>query len=275
MFRASLLMFLLLAASLWARPALTVSAGYGYTHYSPDDLNEVNRIFEKTSQSIGFRGYTVEPFSGHGESMLSLGLQWKHVACALEVEVWRETFSQRNVPFSVTGFSGSVNADENYLFLPACLMFKYPFFWRRLYITPGYGPGIMFGNATVNMVTDFTSSRSDDEVTYTFTSGVNIIHRFNIDAFYRVLPWAGIGFSGGWRISQIPYLEVSEKKGNSFMFNLLFNGGADKGDRLYTGYETLSFVTPSENQSFHHLVVGDMTGYYLWLKMVFLIGEKR
>jgi hypothetical protein len=61
------------------------------------------------------------------------------------------------------------------------------------------------------------------------------------------------------------------------MFNLLFGGRPEKGDRLNTGYQSLSFLNASEKASFplSHQVIGDMTGYYLWLKLVFLIGEKR
>ncbi|MFH1761756.1 MAG: hypothetical protein ABIA63_11715, partial [bacterium] len=63
----------------------SISGAYGYTHYNPDDLNDVNRIFERISrEAAGFKGYTVEPFNGHSEYALSIGLSWKQINVALE-----------------------------------------------------------------------------------------------------------------------------------------------------------------------------------------------
>jgi len=273
MIKVLIVLLFFLSASLAAGPVYTLSGAFGFTHYFPDDLNEVNRIFEAVSRANGFKGYKVEPFNGHLESFLGAGAEWKHLSLSLEAEIWQETFSQRNVAFSTTGLSGTVNADEKYLFLPVTLMLKYPVRWRRLRITPGYGPGIMFGSAHVNMSTRY-SNRPADNLDLSFTSGFNVIHRLGVDVFYKLFSWVGAGVSGGYRFSQIPYLEVAEKKGDSFIFNLIFNGGAEEGDRLYTGYETLRFIKENEKLPRDHLVVGDMTGYYLWFRLIFMIGEK-
>jgi hypothetical protein len=257
-----------------AAPNLFISAGYGLTHYSPDDLNEVNRIFEATSRAAGFNGYKVEPFNGHLESMLGVSLQWKRISCALEAEVWQENFSQRNVAFSTSGLSGKIDADENYLFVPITLMFKYPISWRRFIITPGYGPGIMFGGANIRMSTTYSSNNPNDELDLSFTSGFNVIHRLGVDAYFKVVPWAGVGLSCGYRFSKIPYLEVDKVDGSSKIFNILFNGGADNGDRLHIRYETLNFIQDFEKSNADQLVVGDMTGYYLWLKIIFIFQRR-
>ena len=262
-------------ASSFPAPALTVSGAYGYTHYYPDDLNAVNRIFEKTSRDFGFNGYTVRPFNGHAEEMVGLGLLWRRLEFSMEAEIWKEQFSQSNVNFTYSGLTGTVNADENYLFLPVTLMLKYPVRLGRFLIMPGYGPGIMFGSATVNMSTAYYGTRPDDKMGLSFTSGINVIHRLCLDAYYRFLPWLGAGVSGGYRFSTIPYLEVSDKSGSSYIFDRLFNGGAVKGDRLFTRYDNLNFLKESDKLPSHHLVQGDMTGYYLWLKLIFIIGAKK
>ncbi|MBL8028793.1 MAG: hypothetical protein JNL74_20380 [Fibrobacteres bacterium] len=254
---------------------MNINLGYGFTNYSPDDLNEVNRIFEATSRAAGFNGYTVEPFNGHLETMLGIGVEWPRFVCALEAEIWRENFSQRGVAFSTSGLTGTVDADEKYLFLPITLMLKYPIKWNRFLFTPGYGAGIMFGGASIRMATKYTSSNPDDELNLKFTSGFNQIHRLGFDLFYKVFSNAGVGMSAGYRFSKIPYLEVSEVNGYSKIFNILFNGGADKGDKLYTKYESLNFIAESERTNRDHLVVGDMTGFYLWLKLFLQIGGKE
>lgn len=276
MYPLFLLLFLFGAAQCFPRPALVVDGAFGYTHYKPDDLNAVNSIFEKTSRSAGFRGYTVETFSGHAEEMLGVGAAWKHLLCMLEAEIWQEKFAQRGVPFTFQSMNGGVDADENYLFLPVTLMFKYPVQWRKLFLTAGYGPGIMFGSATVAMRTKYNGSRPDDDMTLDFTSGATVIHRLALDALYRVTPWLGVGLAGGYRFSEIPYLQVDKKTGDSFIFNVLFNGGAEKGDKLYTAFDqTLDFIPESERQSFHHLIKGNMTGYYIWLKLQFYLGTSQ
>jgi hypothetical protein len=263
------------AAQSFPRPALTLSGAYGYTHYYPDDLNAVNRIFEETSRSFGFKGYTVKPFNGHAEQMVGVGLLWRRVECSVESEVWREQFSQRDIHFTYNNLAGTVNADENYLFLPITLMFKYPIRLGRFLLLPGYGPGIMFGSATVNMSTVYYGTFPDDDLHLSFTSGFNLIHRFCLDAYYRFLPWVGAGVSAGYRFSIIPYLEVSKKEGYSYIFDRLFDGGAEVGRRLYLGHGNLNFVSEGDVRPFHQLVRGDMTGYYLWLKFIFIIGARK
>lgn len=267
-----LLLSCVLSASALVRPGLHVSGAYGFTHYDPDDLNEINRVFEAVSRSVGFKGYTVEAFNGHAEKVFGLGLHWKRVWTTLEAEIWEEAFTQRNVPFSFNALIGNVDAEERYLFVPLCLMFKVPVSLGRWLFTPGYGPGLMLGNATVHIATRYTAGRADDDLTLDFTSGAALIHRFGLDALYRPRPWLGAGLSGGYRISTIPHLEVETSKGYSYIFNILFNGGADPGDRLHLGYETLSFIRESEKRPSHHQAEGDMTGWYLWLRFTFLIG---
>jgi hypothetical protein len=266
-----------LASTLCAAPSLLLSGGGGFTHYNPDDLNEVNRVFEEVSRSVGFSGYTVETFSGHSEKVLGLGLAWKHVQAELEAEIWRESFGQIAVGFNLSTYNlaGTVTASEDYTFVPLCLMVKYRRPVGRFIFAAGYGPGIMLGGARVNIQTGYSTGQSSDTLNLKLTSGANLIHRFGLDAQFRIFPWLGLGVSAGYRFSVIKYLEVSGKQGGSKVFNLLFNGGADTGDRLYLGYGTLNFVPETEVMPQHHLVLGDITGYFVWIKANILIPLKR
>lgn len=264
-----------LNAVVFAVTEIGINAGCGYTHYNPADLNEVNRIFEKTSRQMGFKGYKVEEFDGHIEQTVSGIVNWKHWQVGLESEIWKESFSQHNVPFTFGDLTGAVTANENYLFVPTVCMLSYNFRLGRFVLSPGYGAGVMLGNASVDISTVYTGgARPDDALKISISSGANIVHRLSFESMVKPFQWLGFGFCGGYRYSVIKYFQVTGVNGYSYIFNLLFNGGAKKDDKLYISqeYEALLFTDEQNKQPYHHLVEGNISGVFAWFKVFFFYG---
>ena len=125
------------------------------------------------------------------------------------------------------------------------------------------------GDASVRISTTYGGARPDDDLRLGISSGISPVQRVALDAGVHLWPWLRLGISAGYRWSAMPYLEVDEVSGSSYIFNLLFNGGAEAGDRLFIGNETLYFVQEQEaaERPFMSRVEGNLSGYTLWLRL--------
>ena len=277
---------------------LLLSGGFGWSHYQAKDLNTFFNLLEKRTHEGGFNSYEVEKFDGHGQLAWALGVKHAPWTFALATEYWKESFKQSEIALgdpnrneSVTcaqlkdpayifdGSYGCVEAKESFFFLPITLELSYSKdIGKRFFLGFGYGIGMMLGDATISVSTDyFGNSGIDDAVVFSIDPGLNVTHKIFINSELRLFSLFGIQVQTGYRISKLKHFVLSEKKGESEVFAALFDN-PQNGDKLYLKtYDdpTLSelpqeIVIGNESDagkaSTLHPVQGDFSGWFIHLK---------
>ncbi|MFC1584511.1 hypothetical protein ACFL5V_03075 [Fibrobacterota bacterium] len=273
---------------------LFISGGYGWTHYEAEDLNKFMVLLERQTNEGGFNPYQVQQFDGHWMQAWSLGVIKKPWKLAVEAEFWIESFKQSEVAFDsgsggreerltcahladpayqAGGPYGCIEAEEEFVFLPLMLQLSYnKGFFNRLFMDAGYGIGIMAGYAGISISTDYYGgSGMDDKVEFGIDPGVNLLHKFFLDFELRPLSWLGIQTRSGYRISKLNGFTLVDKKGDSQLFNRMFNN-PEEGDELY--FESYGNTSLSEEivigkktdagrATTLHRIEGDFTGWFV------------
>jgi len=244
------------------------SGSFGYTHYQASDLNDVMVALEQQSaEAAGLNHYAVDNFNGHPRQSYMIGAYWGAWRLGLEVETWVENFHQDGVPFymnrdldprfpigtdisceqlQVPGFTpveggtaGCIDAQEIFQIVPLTLQLSrsWAFQNNKLWLSAGIGSGVLAGDAKLIVKTDYIgdNSRTDDTVELTLYPGVNLVHKAFAETEYRPLSWLGFSLKGSYRYSQMDYVELQEKKGDSFLFGLVLgqNSHLEQGSRAY------------------------------------------
>jgi len=240
----------------------------GYTHYDAKDLNDVMQALEhQSSTAAGLNQYEVGSFHGHPMLAATIGVYREAWELALELEFWVEDFHQSEIPFYMNrdldprfpahahiscsdvlapgftpvqgGTAGCIQAEEVFTIVPITLQLSRHFsFWRdRVWLGVGGGAGVLAGNAKLKVQTEFVGkdARPNDTMKLTLYPGVNPVFKVFSEAGVKPLRWLGFSLQGGYRWSGMKYVEISEKKGDSFLFGLALGGDSklSKGNRAY------------------------------------------
>jgi hypothetical protein len=269
MYQSIFLILILLIASAEAKLALFLSGCPGYTWYSPDALNRLNTILRQTSEDYDIKGYGDETFSGAMDLGFSCGAIWNNITIDLQVERWHESFVQKDLTFDYITTQGRINVYKEYVFMPVVFTLKYRIPVKKVVLSPGYSAGVMLGRANISIATEFSTGLSDS-LSYDLTSGINLVQKIGVHACFAVVPWFGLGIEGGYRISNIKYFKVSRVRGHSFIFNMLINDDPAVDDRIQIQDNRMRFARQSEENASMQTVNGDMSGFYLWLKFIFI-----
>jgi hypothetical protein len=291
------------------------SYSLGYTHYQAGDLNDIMKLLANQSADAGgLNRYDVDQFDGHPRQALVLGFEYKFLQVGLEGEFWVEDFKQQDVPFYTSrdidpafedrtvlscddfrqadfvpyagGSAGCLRGQEVFTIIPLTLQLGFiwqPFKWSR--IIPGYGIGVLAGDARVIVETDFigANARPDDRMEVVLWPGVNLVQKFFLDMEFKPSQYFGVSWRSGWRISEMDYVEIRQKQGDSFLFGMVLsdNSEIEEGNRVYiqrnSNTDDILVIrdAPTEREklvasrtgSFYDQVQGDFTGWFLELKV--------
>ncbi|HSQ42257.1 MAG TPA: hypothetical protein VLM37_08270 [Fibrobacteraceae bacterium] len=289
------------------------SASFGYTHYQAKELNDVMYALEaQSADAAGLNHYSVGTFNGHPRQSAIFGMYWRHWQLGLEAEFWVERFSQDDVPFYLNrdqdsrftegediscdelraegfapvagGTAGCIDAEEKFTLIPLTLQLErlFPFWNDHLWLGVGGAAGVLLGDASITVMTDFIGdgSRPDDTLEITLYPGINSVFKAFGEISFRPWHWVGFSLKGGYRWSGMRYVEISKKKGDSFLFSLILsNDSLEQGDRAYLlsngDKNTLMLGEPTDTQKSqaalsgnrYNLVQGDFSGWMLEAKV--------
>ena len=176
-----------------------------------------------------------------------------------------------------------MEATETFDFLPITLQASYNRDLGRFFrLGAGYGIGVLAGSAHIEMTANYFGDGAipDDHVRFQIWPGVNLVHKAFVDAEYLPLPWLGLDWRSGWRLSGVQGLTLKQKEGDSRIFSSVFpdakNGAhlyiqsftqnpAD--DKIYVGTEEDAKQKAAHDGSSFHLVNGDFTGWFVSVKL--------
>ncbi len=272
----------------------------GWTHYEAAELNRALEVFEKKSRELGgFNGFAVTGFHGHAFSSINAGVEFSDFKLGLEFEYWWENFSQPRVGFDgdtardyrisceileSPGFvytppSGCLDASEDFFFAPVSIFGIYQKELAKNFRGGlGYSLGIMAGSTTLDIATKYYGEGSlpADRLTFGFYPGINTTHKFFIHLQYQFWRYFGLQFSGGWRLLNLPKLEVNNLEGSSRIFEVLFET-PENGDALYLKSNVggpsqddliIGHIPEGANPAQYNQVEGDFSGWYLNLNLI-------
>jgi hypothetical protein len=256
-------------------PQISISLGGGYAGYSPSGLDSVNKILESTYRTIDSTNqYATYRFDGQGAFRVGVGMELAAWYVGLESAIWQENFPQKGISVDAMGIKGEMDVGQTFWFAPLVLKGGYTFRYKKLKFRPGYGLGAMLGGGAISLVSRL-ESREDDELSFTLSSGFNLVQTFSCEAAYPVRPWLQVGVSLEYRLAKIRYFKVAKTNGSSYLFSMLFDADLKTGDRLYFGYDTLRFVTEDEVKSGYRKVIGNLNGLTITGQLIFSLPGLR
>ncbi len=293
---------------------LYISWGAGYTHYEAGELNEAMVLLaKKTSDSSGgFNNYSRGEFDGHPYQIFELGYELDSWRLSVELDYWVEEFTQEDVSFYTKrnedpqftstdqlnceilrdpnfiplsgSITGCLEARQSFAFIPITLNLGYQFKpLSQLYISPSYGIGIMGGLTETTVSTDYIFGRTQgDTLSFEIWPGVNLLQKLALDIEYRPWPSFGMSLRGGWRISQLAKFEISNKTGNSEIFDVVMGDPIENGQRLYiqsfpnTSKDENELVSLTKDQfilsdKYYNQIQGDFSGWFITMKLYYYL----
>lgn len=265
----------------------------GWTHYQAEDLNAFMRLLQAKIDRGESGGRIAGRFDGQFQNSGAIGLRTGRWRLGLESAFWRERFRQKDVPVvlgstnqipsscaalkrqSAAGDSlpsGCVSAEESFLFLPVYLHAAWRALeWERLEIWAGYAVGVMAGKSRVAIETDFyREDLRDDAVTFSLDPGLQPIQKVFAEITWFPCMWMSVSGRGGVRLARLGELRVADFRGQSLVYDAVFNQ-PEQGDGLYfqsypglDGTEELVIASPRDGGGGGNLrpVVSDFTGWF-------------
>ena len=133
----------------------------------------------------------------------------------------------------------------------------------------------MGGGSNISLATEFYSDIGDDDkVEFSIDPGINLLQKFFAYLEFIPVKWVGLQFRYGYRISKLKRVMLSDKKGESTVFNAIF-GIPEEGDELFfESYKNLDLAeeivigreTDYGRSTELHRVKGDFTGWFVAVK---------